>query len=342
MGGSNGNLMRFQLEWAVKGDQAQRLSRGYKESGVCASRSPRRYDGTLTAPSEDEHLSENVEKTRYYIVRNSFGRRIILGRGTLGTVFRAIGIDSGQVMVLREINWRHERKWQIRVEKVRGEVDLMRLARHDNIVEFIASQGWEEGSSCVHIFMKLEEGNLRKLSSSGDFAPRAIREDFLKQMLSALSFLERQDFVHGDVKPENILYSEHPDRPKKKHFRLADFGVGKLIAEARLYDGTEEFMAPEILALNDLPDFEIVQTPPSHKVDVWSLFVSLAWAIDAEGYQSTNKETVHQILDAVSKACEDNWIKKYKAMATIDPTKRASAHDILTEHFKGSRNLGGC
>ena len=59
-----------------------------------------------------------------------------------------------------------------------------------HIVELIGSQGWEEGSCCVLIFMNLEEGNLQELSRSGGFALTSIREGCLGQMLSALDFLD--------------------------------------------------------------------------------------------------------------------------------------------------------
>ena len=40
-----------------------------------------------------------------------------------------------------------------------------------------------------------------------------------------------------------------------------------------------------------------------------------------------------QALDSVSKAREDNQIENNKAMTIIDPAERASAHDILNQHF---------
>ncbi len=69
------------------------------------------------------------------------------------------------------------------------------------------------------------------------------------ELVSGLSFCERCDITHLDVKPDNIFYAE----PSRDYFKLGDFGVsirsenGKKVG-AGMIVGTRDYMAPEINA----------------------------------------------------------------------------------------------
>ena len=186
--------------------------------------------------------------------------------------------------------------------------------------------------------MGLEEGNLDGLSTSNKFTiTSGLPERCLQQMLSALDFLTYQGIVHRDVKPDNILYSRSLGRPTY-HFRLADFGVGKLAKYAYSYQGTHWYMAPEILRLRDRSDSDSsIKEQQSPKVDVWSLFVTIAYARNICHYHTRSKNTNDEILDAAKEACTEQWMSHYSDMAIENPAYRASALDILNQHFDGVR-----
>lgn len=116
--------------------------------------------------------------------------------------------------------------------------------------------------------MGLEEGNLESLSSRNEFTlTSGLPERCLQQMLSALDFLAYKGIVHRDIKPENILWSHSLEGPSY-HFRLADFGVGKLARFAYSCQGTHWYMAPEILKLRDRSDsYSRIKERQSPKVD---------------------------------------------------------------------------
>ena len=184
--------------------------------------------------------------------------------------------------------------------------------------------------------MGLEEGNLDDLSTDKKFTiTSGLPERCLQQILSALDFLAYQGIVHRDVKPDNILYSRSIGRPTY-HFRLADFGVGKLAKYAYSCQGTHWYMAPEILRLRDRSDSDSsMKEQQSPKVDVWSLFVTIAYARNVCCYRTRSKNTNDEILDAAREACTERWMSKYSDMAIEDPAHRASALDILRQHFDG-------
>ena len=184
--------------------------------------------------------------------------------------------------------------------------------------------------------MGLEEKNLDTLSTNGGFTLQSGRpEQCLKQMLSALDFLDYKRIVHRDVKPDNILCSR-PSQGPGYHFRLTDFGVGKLAKYAYSCQGTQWYMAPEILRLRTFSNSEgKIREQQTPKVDVWSLFVTIAWARNVCNYRSRDLNNNDEVLGAVKEACSEVWMSRYKAMAIEDPIQRASALDVLIQHFDG-------
>ena len=64
------------------------------------------------------------------------------------------------------------------------------------------------------------------------------------QLVSALQYTHSQDYIHRDVKLENILLD------KRKHAYLADFGLCVHLSAAKVgltKCGTAEYLAPEML-----------------------------------------------------------------------------------------------
>lgn len=182
--------------------------------------------------------------------------------------------------------------------------------------------------------MGLEEDHLGRLSANGLFTLNSGRPSCcLQQMLSALDFLASKGIVHGDVKPENILYSH---QGLEYNFRLSDFGVGTLAKYACSYQGSDWYTAPEVLKLRTLSTAgNMVEEQQSPKVDVWSLFVTIAYARDVCNYRRRTLNTDVDFIDAVREARTEDWMSKYSDMAVEDPTYRASALDILEQSFGG-------
>ena len=183
--------------------------------------------------------------------------------------------------------------------------------------------------------MGLKDGNLKSLLLSPRFLPspqspssalQQISDTVFHQMLQALDHLEANKVVHRDVKPENILYTQVSDDSYR--FQLGDFGLCNNALCATSTVGTPIYMAPEMLQ----------DGKHTHKVDVWSLYVTMLWALDVDGFRATcNNFTSHgQIQSAVlSIASKNTLVAQIRDMAISDPGNRASAAQMLDKCYNG-------
>jgi len=173
--------------------------------------------------------------------------------------------------------------------------------------------------------MELKDGNIKVLVHSNHFrdnAPSATR--LVHDMLKALDYLAFKGLVHRDVKPENILYSCLPVGGHT--FQLADFGLCNLISDAQTFAGSIKYMAPELFS---------DQASQTAKVDVWSLFFTLAEVMNVDGFRRKRLNTTASRIKAVEEAARHPDFYPLRDMAIVDPSLRASAGEMLDKLFSG-------
>ena len=175
--------------------------------------------------------------------------------------------------------------------------------------------------------MGLKEGNIESRIFDNFFLNNHDEaKALLGQMLQALDYLASLGVVHRDVKPENILYERTADGGRVR-YQLADFGLANFATDAGSFAGTSRYRAPE---LEMAPS-----TPQSHMMDVFSLFVTMAMAMDAAGFRGKGCQTLALRIAAVKDAADSKMLFCISAMVNVDPAMRASAADILVEFFHG-------
>ncbi|KID74486.1 Serine/threonine-protein kinase 10-A [Metarhizium brunneum] len=178
--------------------------------------------------------------------------------------------------------------------------------------------------------MPLREGSLKSLITDKNFHDyEHLYFDVVTQMLSALDYLASARLVHRDVKPENILYySSGQIAGSGYHFQLADFGFAHYHDLATSKCGTGYYRAPELV-----PEKSKVDAPQSHKMDVWSLFATMV-AVDSkfESFPILTSDYGIILKTLLAKARESPL---YAHMGRLHPDCRASAAQILSEHFAG-------
>lgn len=65
------------------------------------------------------------------------------------------------------------------------------------------------------------DGDLEKLIREGEYTPKD-QLDIISQVLSGMADLHEAGFLHGDIKPENVLYTR--DANGELHVKISDFG----------------------------------------------------------------------------------------------------------------------
>jgi serine/threonine protein kinase len=144
-------------------------------------------------------------------------------------------------------------------------------------------------------------------------------------MLQALDYLAQRNIVHRDVKPRNILYNE--SSTGEPFFQLTDFGIGTFLDRIQSTAGTRRYIAPES-CLQPIGQ-------QTSKIDVWSLFVTLLFALNINDIRSKSWTDYPTWIDIVLETAQDPRMDALRDMAHKDPVNRASAADILDDSFNG-------
>merc|ERR1740121_1495771 len=169
----------------------------------------------------------------------------MVGRGSLGRVYKALDEDTGTVMAVKEVpidlNSESDKKY---LEDLENEVSIMRELKHPHIVSYL---GHDYMDSALYMYIEhMPGGSLTQaLTQFGPFDESLLR-DYASQILCGLEHLHTRDppVVHRDIKGPNILVG--PDCRVK----LADFGCAKRTQETmtHTFRGSIHWMAPEVIA----------------------------------------------------------------------------------------------
>ncbi len=130
------------------------------------------------------------------------------------------------------------------VDRFLRESRILQSIRHPNVVEI---HDFVKEGEVFGIVMELVEGeDLRHVAARG---PLRVTEaaELLAQSASALAAVHAAGIVHRDVKPENILVTDHDGR---RTAYLSDFGIARAIAGSAHTQllGTPAYLGPELWA----------------------------------------------------------------------------------------------
>ena len=183
-----------------------------------------------------------------------------LGKGAMGTVYRATDTQSGREVALKVISSELVVDPDM-LERFKREGEALSKLKHPNIVGYV--DAFQHGEYYVIVMEYVSGGSLYDLIKSGPLPIERTRQITL-DLCDALIRAHRLNIVHRDLKPENILIDED-GTPK-----LADFGVARLSEGTRMTRsgtqvGTPYYMSPEAWEGKSL----------DAQADIWSLGVIL-------------------------------------------------------------------
>ncbi len=152
----------------------------------------------------------------------------------------------------------------------------------------------------------------------------------IKNILSALSYLHKNNIIHCDIKPENIRILSNNDI-KLFDYTLVYNNDNKL----KMPGGTLGYIAPEIMN----SDGEAVHF--DDKIDVWSLGITL-YIMMENNFPFTDEQlniqlNIQSIEELINNLNQNKWDDKlidiFKSMIVLDPIERLSTTQILYYHF---------
>ena len=171
----------------------------------------------------------------------------MLGRGSMGVVYRATKQESGEKVAVKIMTPRTDSTEVLRL--FIREAGILNQLSHPNIIRF--KQFGIHGDHLFLVTQLLNTVQFEEVVEGRSTASRIRRGcRIARRVLRALEFAHQRGLVHRDVKPANVLLQTKDDRVVAK---LADFGLAKSFETAGLSGitshgqlrGTPAFMAPE-------------------------------------------------------------------------------------------------
>jgi serine/threonine protein kinase len=103
--------------------------------------------------------------------------------------------------------------------------------------------GQGKGGKIVIFMEKLEPMN------SDTAQPPEKVAQIAHDVASGLAYIHKKDYIHGDIKPKNVLWD-----PKTKRFKLGDFGLAKLLKHTHAASGMKWVEVDQVYALHMAPE----------------------------------------------------------------------------------------
>ncbi|VEN54177.1 unnamed protein product [Callosobruchus maculatus] len=201
------------------------------------------------------HIEPGLEfVTRYEVLEE-------LGKGRFGVVHKVIEKRSGQKFAAKFVRCRTAKDRDKLIFQVQDEIDIMNMLRHQKLLQLAAA--FENPREMVMVMEYISGGELFERVVADDFT--LTEKDcilFMRQICEGVAYMHRQQVVHLDLKPENIMCHTRMSH----EIKIIDFGLSQKIdpnKPIRVLFGTPEFIPPEIISYE----------PIGVQSDMWSIGV---------------------------------------------------------------------
>lgn len=163
----------------------------------------------------------NPSGTATAVLNNRFEVGERLAEGTFFFTHRARDVQTGQPVAIKVLKPEYAAD-EAFTERLLNEAQASRRLRHANIAQVI--DAWRERGTLVIATEWVRGINLKDRIRRVAPFPLAVAMDIALACAQALAFAHENGFVHGDVRPDNVIIT--PDGRVK----LTDFGVGSAVS----------------------------------------------------------------------------------------------------------------
>ena len=140
---------------------------------------------------------------------------------------------------------------------MKKELEIQWRLRHPHIIRLF---GYFYDEKNIYVVLEYaQHGNLYQRLKRDKFFPEEKSRHIIRQIVSALIYMQERNVIHRDIKPENILIMD----VDRMHVKLCDFGWSTHTIDERrtTFCGTVDYVAPEL----------IDQEPYDDKIDIWAV-----------------------------------------------------------------------
>ncbi|KAE8284102.1 Myosin light chain kinase, smooth muscle [Larimichthys crocea] len=233
--------------------------RAYNSAGISEPSQESEWVNMATAEKKKEERMTYITVTidTKHKVKDHYNVHEKLGVGKFGQVFRLSHKETGQVCAGKFYRARTSKERAA----ARKEIELMNCLHHSKLVQCLAA--YDTRPEMVMIMEYIAGGELFERIVDDSFEhtePTSAR--YMQQILEGMRYVHKQNIVHLDLKPENIVCVDTTGT----QIKIIDFGLASKLEDDKplmVMHGTPEFVAPEVIS------FE----PVGLETDMWSIGV---------------------------------------------------------------------
>ena len=125
-----------------------------------------------------------------------------IGNGKFGKVYRAVEKNSNKVVALKLVHKNLLERFKF-FSQMKKELEIQWRLRHPNVIRLF---GYFYDERSIYVVLEYAQyGNLyQRLKKSKYFSEEKSRH-IIRQIVSALIYMQERNVIHRDIKPENIL-----------------------------------------------------------------------------------------------------------------------------------------
>ena len=215
-----------------------------------------------------------------------------IGIGSYGSTYKCMDSNEHKLVIKKMIF-----KDRDKMEEICSLLNLANNVKHKNLLEIYGINRRKVNSNRYILYVLMELANydwkseIKKRMKENRFYSEKELMEIITQIIQALAIMQKNNGIHGDIKPENILFLNN-------EVKVSDFGC-------RTYDETNDFFVSPTLydALNN----SISLNEVNHdyiKSDVYSLGLCILYAA------TLSTKSIYELRELVDQSSCYNFLRK--------------------------------
>lgn len=302
------------------------LFRAEKKVNVTLINSPKhrnKIDNEHNAfKSKKSNNPERINPNEYIKIKK-------IGEGSFGKIFKAKWIHNNKNYAMKEMHFQSEDNLLFLQKKLKFIFDFQKKARCDGLIKIYGYSYLKKNKDYYfYEIMELadrdweQEINLRKKSNK--YYTEKELFSITKQLIEALSLLQKNHITHRDIKLQNILVVNNK-------YKICDFGESRALSQKGIIvqpvRGSELFMSPILFFGLNQKLLQIIHN--TFKSDVFSLGMCILFAATLgceclyEIREMNDMNNIRKILNKyLRKNYSENFIKILICMLEVKEKQR--------------------